>query len=155
MKKTILPFLLSFVSLWLNATCPMTDDDHGQKLDANGVPYEMVVDKVASFPGGDAAFAEWFDIHVTYPKACRKARVQGRVIVGFIVELDGRLSNFRIARNLTGPEATDEQRRLFEKAALKAVKSKRMPKWKPAYKKTSEGYVPVRMLFNVPLTFRP
>lgn len=46
----------------------------------------MTVDELPTFPGGDMACAEWLRAHLKYPKQCQKERIEGRVIVRFVVE---------------------------------------------------------------------
>ncbi len=64
--------------------------------------------------------------------------VQGKVIIGFVVEKDGRLTNFKIERKLW-PE--------FDKEALRVIR--KMPRWKPALLNGK----PVRCNYTIPINF--
>jgi protein TonB len=65
--------------------------------------------------------------------------VQGRVIVSFVVETDGSLSDIKVVKSLDP---------LFDKEALHVVKS--MPKWIPG---TQNGQ-PVRIKYAIPVIFK-
>jgi TonB family protein len=93
---------------------------------ANGKVYEDVyVDTRPFFPGGDAALISWIKANIKYPAKAKEKGVTGRVVVTFIVEIDGSLSDIKIIRN-TAPEFKAE----FEAEAIRLVKA--MPAWDPA-----------------------
>jgi len=96
------------------------------------------VEQTPSFPGGINAFFEFLGKNIKYPQEMRDKNVQGRVIVSFIVEKDGSLTNFRIVRDL-GDGAGEEAVRVL---ALS-------PKWEPG---TQNGK-PVRVMYSVPINF--
>jgi len=77
--------------------------------------------------------------NITYPAAARDAGVQGMVVVSFIVETDGRITNAKILRSL-GYETDEEVIRLVEN----------MPNWTPGI---HEGEA-VRVKFNLPVRFK-
>ena len=93
---------------------------------ANGKVYEDVyVDTRPFFPGGDAALVSWIKANIKYPAKAKEKGVTGSVVVTFIVEIDGSLSDIKIIRN-TAPEFKAE----FEAEAIRLVKA--MPAWDPA-----------------------
>lgn len=98
-----------------------------------------VVEKMPSYPGGNAALQRWLSSNITYPAAAAENGVEGRVIVAFVVETDGSVSDVRIARGVDPS---------LDREALSVVK--RMPKWIPGMQNGS----PVRVKFNVPVTFK-
>ena len=98
-----------------------------------------VVEKMPSYPGGNAALQRWLRDNITYPAAAAENGVEGRVIVAFVVETDGSVSDVRIARGVDPS---------LDREALSVVK--RMPKWIPGMQNGS----PVRVKFNVPVTFK-
>ena len=98
-----------------------------------------VVDVIPSFPGGDKAMWEFFDKERVYPESCLREKKQGRVLVSFIVEKDGSLSNLKVIRSVNSE---------FDKEAIRLVKS--MPKWTPAIK---DGKY-VRCKYTMPVTFK-
>jgi len=98
-----------------------------------------VVEKMPSYPGGNGALQKWLASNITYPAAAAENGVEGRVIVAFVVETDGSVSDVRIARGVDPS---------LDREALSVVK--RMPKWIPGMQNGS----PVRVKFNVPVTFK-
>lgn len=93
----------------------------------------------AEFPGGQAALMKWIKNNLNYPEKERKRGIQGRVIVKFIVEKDGSISNVKIGKGVS---------KTLDKEAIRLVK--RMPKWKPG---RNQGG-PVKNHFYIPVTFR-
>ena len=77
-----------------------------------------------------------FDV---YPEEALKDNVQGRVIVGFIVEKDGSVSNPKIIRGVDSA---------LDKEAIRIVMS--MPKWTPGRQNGRN----VRTKYNVPVNFK-
>ena len=106
--------------------------------DQSGRIYD-IVETNASFPGGDEACARWLAQNIQYPAICRNNGIQGRVILSFVVELDGSLSNAKVVRS--GDENLSNE-------ALRVITL--MPKWNPA---TSDGKR-VRSRYNLPILFR-
>lgn len=98
-----------------------------------------VVENMPSYPGGNGALQKWLASNITYPAAAAENGVEGRVIVAFVVEPDGSVSDVRIARGVDPS---------LDREALSVVK--RMPKWIPGMQNGS----PVRVKFNVPVTFK-
>ena len=98
-----------------------------------------VVEKMPSFPGGQGALFEYLCNNVHYPKVAAEKKVEGRVIVTFVVGKDGSISNAELARSVS--EELDAE-------AIRVVSS--MPKWEPG---TQNGK-PVNVKFTVPVTFK-
>ena len=98
-----------------------------------------VVEQMPSFPGGPAAMMEFISRSIVYPVSALKQELQGRVIVSFIVERDGRLSNAKVVKSV----APD-----LDKEALRIVK--KMPRWIPG----KLNGVCVRTKYTIPITFR-
>lgn len=98
-----------------------------------------VVEKNASFPGGDAACYNWIAQNIQYPALAQEQGIQGRVFVQFVVNTDGTLDDVKAVRS-PDPSLAEE--------AVRVVKS--MPRWNPA---TQNGKA-VRSRFNIPIMFR-
>jgi TonB family protein len=96
------------------------------------------VEQVPEFPGGITEFYNFLSKTIRYPNESRKKGIQGRVIIKFIVEKDGELTNFKIAR---GVESEIDQE------ALRALKLS--PNWKPGI----QNGKPVRVAYAVPISF--
>ena len=98
-----------------------------------------VVEQMPSFPGGPQALLNYLSEHINYPEGYEEICIQGRVVITFVVEKDGSLSDITVVKSLE---------KAFDEEALRAVKS--MPKWIPAM----QNGEPVRVKFAVPVTFR-
>lgn len=98
-----------------------------------------VVEQFPSFPGGNGKLSEFLSQNVRYPVVAAENGIEGRVIVRFIVERDGSVSNVEVAK---GAEAS------LDKEAVRVVKM--MPKWNPG----KQNGKAVRVNFNVPISFK-
>jgi TonB family protein len=108
------------------------------------IPYRMspifkVVQNMPAFAEGQAAMLRFFEEHLKYPELARQNRTEGVVVVQFVVETDGLLSNLHIVKEL-GSGCDDE--------ALRLVKL--MPPWRPG---VYLGNL-VRVQFNLPIRFK-
>ena len=98
-----------------------------------------VCEQMPTYEGGDVALLKYLTDSVKYPELAKKHGVQGRVIIGFIVEKDGSLTDVKVLR------AVD---RALDAEALRVVKG--MPKWIPG----CQDEQLVRVRYNVPVSFR-
>ena len=56
------------------------------------------VDEMPQFPGGMAGLMQYLSVNVRYPEDAKESGAQGRVIVSFIVEKDGSISNAKVTK---------------------------------------------------------
>ena len=98
-----------------------------------------VVEQMPQYPGGIGEMMKFLSITVKYPEAAEKAGTQGRVIVSFIVEKDGSVSNAKVQKSVS--EELDAE-------ALRVVNA--MPKWTPGMQKGQA----VRVKYTIPISFR-
>ena len=98
-----------------------------------------VCEQMPIFEGGDAALMKYLTDSVKYPELTKKHGVQGRVVIGFIVEKDGSLTDVKVLRHVD--IALDAE-------ALRVVKG--MPRWIPG----CQDEQLVRVRYNVPVSFR-
>ncbi len=98
-----------------------------------------VVEQMPEFPGGAVEMMKFLNENVKYPEAAEKTGTQGRVIVQFIVEADGSITNVKVVKNVS--EEIDAE-------AVRVINA--MPKWKPG----SQSGKPVRVKYTIPVTFR-
>jgi TonB family protein len=98
-----------------------------------------VVEQMPEFPGGMEALMKFISENVKYPKEAEEKGLQGRVVVRYIIEKDGSISEVEIAKSVN--EYLDAE-------AIRVVNA--MPKWKPGKQKGE----PVRVKFTIPITFR-
>jgi len=75
------------------------------------------------FPGGQEGMMSFMMQNMKYPKEAEKDKAQGTVVVHFVIETDGSISNIKVPDSLKIHPALDA-------AAVQFVK--KMPKWKPA-----------------------
>ena len=108
-------------------------------VEEEAIPFALVEEK-PTFQGKDAnEFSKWVNSHLEYPEIAKENGVQGRVVVSFVVERDGHITDVQIARSVDPS---------LDKEAQRVVKS--MPKWIPGKQNGSA----VRVKFNVPVSFR-
>jgi len=99
----------------------------------------QVVEKMPSFPGGEAALFQFLARELIYPSLALENNIQGVVVVQFIVEQDGSITGVTLIRGVGG--GCDEE-------ALRVVK--RMPNWEPGIQNDRK----VRVRFNMPIRFK-
>ncbi len=113
--------------------------DKGGTTKVDGNHIFQVVEEMPEFPGGMGECMKWIGQNIKYPKEAHDKGVQGRVIITFIVEKDGSITEPKVARGVS--PALDAE-------ALRVVST--MPKWKPAKQR---GQV-VRVKYTIPVMFR-
>lgn len=141
----------------------------GQEVYNNDDPIFEVTEEPAQYPGGQGALMQYLAQNIRYPKIAAENGAQGRVLVQFVIEKDGSLSNFTVVKksgdiitknaqsgitvNAQG-SATEENKvpqEAFDALNAEAVRVLReMPKWIPAKQR---GQV-VRLKYTLPVTFR-
>ena len=105
---------------------------------AKDEPVALVVENMPDYPGGTGKLMEFLAKNLKYPESAEKNKQEGRVIVRFVVEKDGSLTDFAVARSVS--PALDAE-------ALRVAKM--MPKWIPAKNKGKT----VRVRYNIPIKF--
>lgn len=98
-----------------------------------------VVEQMPMYPGGDAALMGYLRDNIHYPTVAAENGVQGRVVVGFVVERDGSITDVKILRGVDPS---------LDREAMRVVKS--MPRWNPGKQNGSA----VRVKYQVPVSFR-
>ena len=98
-----------------------------------------VVQKIPEFPGGWSAFMQWLTKNLKYPQVAQNNKVQGTVVVTFIVNKDGSIANTKVSTSVDA--ALDAE-------ALRVMKM--MPKWKPGMDKNKV----CRTMIAIPVVFK-
>ena len=98
-----------------------------------------VVEQMPSFPGGDAALMTFLSTNVHYPVVAEENGIQGKVILTFVIERDGSISDVEVVKSVDPS---------LDKEAVRVIES--MPRWKAG---TQNGE-PVRVKYTMPVTFR-
>lgn len=97
------------------------------------------VEEPPTFPGGDSALVAYLKHNLHYPPAEKEKGIQGKVVVGFVIEKDGVVSNVEVKRGI-GEECDAE--------AVRVVKE--MPNWEPG----KQSGIVVRMGMVLPISFK-
>lgn len=98
-----------------------------------------IVECMPEFPGGMKGCLDFIQTEMCYPEEAKKAGIQGRVILQFIIEKDGTPAQPRIVRSVHP---------LLDKEALRIIRQ--MPKWTPG----KQDGKPQRVLYTIPISFR-
>ena len=98
-----------------------------------------VVEEMPHFPGGAAALQAFLSSNTKYPVVAQENGVQGRVIVSFVVERDGSITDVKVVRSVDPS---------LDREATRVVRS--MPRWSPGKQNGSA----VRVKYTVPVVFR-
>ncbi len=98
-----------------------------------------IVEQMPEFPGGEEEMVKFISRKLHYPTKARDMNIEGMVVLSFIVETDGSLTDLQVLRGVGGG-ITEEAEQIVGK----------MPKWKPG---NQQGHsVPVRM--SLPIRFQ-
>ena len=98
-----------------------------------------VVEQQPQFPGGNEGLMKYLQETIKYPAEAAKQGIEGRVIVQFVVGIDGTVSNVKLMRPVNP---------LLDQEALRVVTA--MPKWTPG----KQDGKPVAVKYTIPVTFR-
>lgn len=96
------------------------------------------VEKSAEYPGGIESFYSYLGQNIHYPEYARQKNITGRVIITFVVERNGSVTNIRVLRGI-GYGCDEEAVRVLKES----------PKWAPGVQK---GRV-VRQQYTIPINF--
>ena len=96
------------------------------------------VEQIPEFPGGIVQFMKWLTRNLRYPPQAKQQKIQGKVVVSFIVNKDGSISSPTVVKSVDP---------LLDMEALRVIKM--MPRWKPGMEK---GKV-CRTMFAIPVNF--
>ena len=132
MKKLILLLLMA-------GCCLMTANAQKTVVSQTDQKVFDTVEQMPEYPGGMQAMIEFLQTNMKYPEDAAKQKVEGRVMVQFVVETDGSVSDVHVAKQVF-PSLDAE--------AIRVVQA--MPKWTPGKEK---GKV-VRVKYNLPIVFR-
>lgn len=107
-----------------------------------GVPTDepfFFVEQMPTFKGGDInKFRLWVQQRTNYPQKAIDKKIRGQVLLTFIVEIDGTISNVTVVRGVDP---------IIDTEAVKAIQSS--PKWTPGFQRGQ----PVRVRYAIPLNF--
>jgi TonB family protein len=125
------------------AMAPGEEQQPVKKEEPKGEPQEkvifQVVEEMPQFPGGMGEAMKFLAKNMKYPVAAQQAKIEGRVIVQFVVERDGSVSDVKVMRGVS-PELDAE--------AIRVVSM--MPKWIPGKQRGKA----VAVKYTMPIMFR-
>ena len=98
-----------------------------------------VVEEMPEFPGGMAECLKFLARNIKYPVAAQEAKIEGRVVVQFVVGKDGSISDIKVARGVN-PDLDAEAIRVIAK----------MPNWTPGKQRGKA----VAVKYSLPIIFR-
>lgn len=96
------------------------------------------VEQIPEFPGGIVQFMKWLTRNLRYPPQAQQQKIQGKVVVSFIVNKDGSISSPTVVKSVDP---------MLDNEAMRVVKM--MPRWKPGLEKGK----PCRTMFAIPINF--
>ncbi|MBM6993713.1 MAG: energy transducer TonB [Prevotella sp.] len=126
-------------------------DGEGVAKDANvtealpQIPVEQddnvlrTVEQLPEFPGGMVEFMKWLTRNLHYPNLALQQKIEGKVVVSFIVNTDGTIAN---------PKVEKSANPLLDNEALRVIRM--MPRWKPGIMDEK----PCRTMFAIPVNFK-
>ncbi len=102
------------------------------------LPPVWFVDEMPEFPGGMPSLMKFISTSIRYPVVAQENGIQGKVIITFVIDKSGNVTNVRVFRGID--PALDAE-------ALRVVKT--LPRWKPG----KQNGKAVRVNYNVPINF--
>ena len=97
------------------------------------------IEVMPEFPGGMDAMMKYLSENIKYPEQAKEKNTQGRVLVTFIVEKNGSISDVKVVKGIGN--GCDEE-------AVRVISA--MPKWKPGMQNGKK----VRVSFAIPISFK-
>ena len=123
------------------ASAPLkVDSIYDSNVDANADTdiVHDVVEVMPEYPGGTNALMSFLSDNIIYPEEAEEKGIEGRVLITFIIEKNGSISNVEVAESVNP---------LLDKEAVRVVKT--MKKWIPG-KQNNE---PARVRYTLPISF--
>lgn len=97
-----------------------------------------VVEELPEFPGGMSEFVTWLNTALQYPRVAMLKKIQGTVLISFVVEKDGTITNYKYVKKASSS---------LDREAMRVIRI--MPKWKPG----KDHGKPCRTVVAVPIVF--
>ncbi len=137
----VVPVIALALLAFANPTTETADELVVVAYNEPEVPQDVYesVEQMPEFPGGEAEMMKFLAQNIQYPLNAARNNVEGRVVLQFVVEKDGRIGDVKIARSVD-PELDAE--------ALRVVKS--MPNFIPG----RQDGKPVAVWYTIPISFK-
>ena len=115
------------------------ENEKNDSLDEKFILVGTVLETFPVFKGGEEAFMKYIEENLVYPEKAKEDSITGKVVVRFVVEADGSITNVEVIRS---------SNKILDKEAVRVIKN--MPKWIPG----KQEKTPVRMVMVVPINFQ-
>lgn len=115
-----------------------TEEEPPINLNEDDEEILKVVEELPQYPGGMVEFMKWLTATLNYPDKALKQKIKGKVMVSFIVNKDGSISDIKLVKSV---------HKLLDDEALRVIKM--MPDWKPGLEKGK----PCRSMIAIPVVF--
>lgn len=115
-----------------------TPSQNPAQVEDNTVYKVQTVEKLPVFPGGWTTLMQWLTRNLHYPANAQQQKIQGKVVVSFIINKDGTVSQVKLEKSVDPS---------LDREALRVIKM--MPKWQPAIMHDK----PCRCMFVIPVVF--
>lgn len=116
----------------------LTEEEPPINLNGDDEEKLRIVEELPQYPGGMVEFMKWLTATLHYPDQALKQKIQGKVIISFIVNKDGSLSDLKLVQSAG---------KLLDDEALRVARL--MPNWKPGIDKGK----PCRSMIAIPIVF--
>lgn len=97
-----------------------------------------VVERPPQFPGGEEKMMEYIGNKLNYPREARENGIQGRVVIQFVIDEKGRVTDAKVVKGI-GYGCDEEALRVIRK----------MPRWKPGTQRGKK----VKVRYVIPIRF--
>ena len=150
MKNTLLIFLFFSLLFTSSAFAQEKDSINGVKQDQDSIAIKKnknkkddasvytISEMMPTYLGGEEAMYKYLAGAIQYPQYAKEHGIRGTVIISFIVEQDGSLSDVKITKDIGGGCGTE---------AVRVIKG--MPNWIPGL----QDGIPIRVQYNLPIKF--
>ncbi|MBQ2360826.1 MAG: energy transducer TonB [Prevotella sp.] len=98
-----------------------------------------IVEQYPEFPGGMMEYMKWLTRNLRYPDIARSQKIQGKVVVQFIVNQDGTIADAKVVKSVN-PH--------LDREAMRVIRM--MPSWKPGIQDNK----PCKTMVAVPIVFK-
>lgn len=110
-----------------------------EEIEEEDIPLVLVEEKPKFMGGDESTFTKWVSDRIVYPEIAKENSVQGRVMLQFKVDTDGRVVDVKVLRGVDPS---------LDREAVRVVSSS--PKWTPGRQRNR----PVRVVYNFPVIFQ-
>ncbi|MFD2148463.1 energy transducer TonB [Mucilaginibacter antarcticus] len=142
LQQTITKIIVCILAVifWLDTNAVFAGDTQRAALQANDTTIYTKAEKYPAFAGGVDGLVAFINKNLKYPPLMLKYEVEGKVLVQFVVEKDGKLSNIRPLKG-PGRGSLEEAVRI----------TKLLPKWEPGLDKAGQA---IRVQYQLPVVFK-